>query len=152
MKRILFASFVTLGLLTSGCGGAGGSVASTPAPAPVSSGPTTLQSTDTVVGVSTTAVAGMTVTVHYTGWLYDASAPNFRGTQFDTSIGKAPFSFKLGAGQVIQGWDLGVAGMKVGGARTLIIPSSMAYGSAGVRGAIPANAALVFNVELLAVQ
>ena len=150
MKRILFASFVTFGLLTTGCGGASDSGAS--APAPVSSGPTALQSTDTVVGVSTTAVAGMTVTVHYTGWLYDASAPNFRGAQFDTSIGKAPFSFKLGAGQVIQGWDLGVAGMKVGGSRTLIIPSSMAYGSAGVRGVIPANAALVFTVELLAVQ
>ncbi len=150
MKRILFASFVTLGLLTSGCGGGSDSAASTPAP--VSSGPTTLQSTDTVVGASTAAVAGMTVTVHYTGWLYDASAPNFRGTQFDSSVGKAPFSFKLGAGQVIQGWDLGVAGMKVGGSRTLIIPSSMAYGSAGVRGVIPANAALVFNVDLLAVQ
>ena len=112
----------------------------------------TLQSTDTVVGVGTAAVAGMTVTVHYTGWLYDASAPNFRGAQFDTSIGQAPFSFRLGAGQVIQGWDVGVAGMKVGGSRTLIIPSSMAYGSAGVRGAIPANATLVFNVDLLAVK
>ena len=150
MKRILFASFVTLGLLTSGCGGASDSVASTPAP--VSSGPMTLQSTDTVVGVSTTATAGMTVTVHYTGWLYDAAAPNSRGAQFDSSVGKAPFSFKLGAGQVIQGWDLGVAGMKVGGSRTLVIPSALAYGSAGVRGVIPANAALVFNVELLAVQ
>ncbi len=150
MKRILFASFVTLGLLASGCGGGSDSAASTPAPVP--SGPTTLQSTDTVVGAGAIAAAGMTVTVHYTGWLYDAAAPNSRGAQFDSSIGKAPFSFRLGAGQVIQGWDLGVAGMKVGGSRTLIIPSSMAYGSAGVRGVIPANAALVFNVELLAVQ
>ena len=150
MKRILFASFITLGLLTSGCGGASDSVATTPAP--VATGPTALQVTDSVVGVSTTAVAGMTVTVHYTGWLYDAAAPNFRGAQFDSSVGKAPFSFKLGAGLVIQGWDLGVAGMKVGGSRTLVIPSALAYGSAGVRGVIPANAALVFNVELLAVQ
>jgi FKBP-type peptidyl-prolyl cis-trans isomerase FkpA len=152
MKRILFASFMTLGLLASGCGGGSDSVATTPAPAPVVTGPTALQVSDTVVGVSTTAVAGMTVTVHYTGWLYDAAAPNFRGAQFDSSIGKTPFSFKLGAGQVIQGWDVGVAGMKVGGTRTLIIPSAMAYGSAGVRGVIPANAALVFNVELLAAQ
>lgn len=152
MKRILFASFVTLVLLTSGCGGGSDSATTTTAPAPVVTGPTTLQVTDTVVGVSTTAVAGMTVTVHYTGWLYDAAAPNSRGAQFDSSVGKTPFSFKLGAGQVIQGWDLGVAGMKVGGTRTLIIPSAMAYGSAGVRGVIPANAALVFNVELLAAQ
>lgn len=152
MKRILFASFITLGLLTSGCGGGNDSAPATPVPAPVASGPTALQVTDTVVGVSTTATAGMTVTVHYTGWLYDAAAPNSRGAQFDSSVGKAPFSFKLGAGQVIQGWDLGVAGMKVGGSRTLVIPSASAYGSAGVRGVIPANAALVFNVELLAVQ
>lgn len=150
MKRILFACCVALGLLTSACGG--GNDTATAAPAPVATGPTALQVTDTVVGVSTTAVAGTTVTVHYTGWLYDAAAPNFRGAQFDASVGKAPFSFKLGAGQVIQGWDLGVAGMKVGGSRTLIIPSALAYGSAGVRGVIPANAALVFNVELLAVQ
>ena len=151
MKRILFASLMTFGLIISGCGG-GDSGASTPASTPVSTGPTALQSTDTVVGISTSAVAGMNVTVNYTGWLYDASAPNFRGAQFDTSVGKAPFSFQLGAGQVIQGWDLGVAGMKVGGSRTLIIPSSMAYGSAGVRGAIPANAALVFTVDLLAAK
>ena len=152
MQRILFASFLTLGLLASGCGGGSESAATTPAPATVASGPTALQVTDTVVGVSTTAVAGMTVTVHYTGWLYDAAAPNFRGAQFDSSVGKTPFSFKLGAGQVIQGWDVGVTGMKVGGTRTLTIPSAMAYGSAGVRGVIPANAALVFNVELLAAQ
>ena len=151
MKHILFASFMTLGLIISGCDG-GGSSTATPPPTSVSTGPLALQTTDSVVGASTTAVAGMTVTVNYTGWLYDASAANFRGAQFDTSVGKAPFSFKLGAGQVIQGWDLGVAGMKVGGSRTLIIPSALAYGSAGVSGAIPANAALVFNVDLLAVK
>ncbi len=151
MKRILYASCMTLGLILSGCGG-GDSGTSAHAPTPGSTGPTALQSTDTVVGTGTTAVVGMAVTVHYTGWLYDASAANFRGAQFDTSVGKAPFSFQLGAGQVIPGWDLGVAGMKVGGSRTLTIPSSMAYGSAGVRGVIPANAALVFNVDLLAVK
>lgn len=95
---------------------------------------------------------GATVTVPYTGWLYDASAPNFRGAQFDSSVGKTPFTFKLGAGQVIAGWDQGVAGMKVGGSRTLIIPSALAYGSAGAVGVIPPNAALVFKVDLLTVK
>jgi len=111
-----------------------------------------LQATDTTVGTGAVAAAGNLVTVHYSGWLYDATAANFRGALFDSSVGKAPFQFKLGAGQVIQGWDQGVAGMRVGGARTLIIPSSMGYGSAGVPGVIPPNAALVFSVEVLAVQ
>lgn len=89
---------------------------------------------------------------NYTNWLYDTSAANFHGTQFDTSVGKTPFSFKLGSGQVIAGWDQGFAGMKVGGTRTLIIPNSLAYGSAGAGGVIPPNAALVFTVDLLATQ
>ena len=114
--------------------------------------PTALQITDTVVGTGVTATAGQTVTVNYTGWLYSGSAANFRGTQFDTSVGKASFSFKLGAGQVIPGFDQGVAGMKVGGTRTLVIPASLAYGSAGVAGLIPSNAALVFSIDLLAVN
>ena len=88
----------------------------------------------------------------YTGWLYDATAASFRGKQFDSSVGKAPFSFKLGVGQVIQGWDQGVVGMKVGGTRTLVIPSALGYGSAGAGGIIPGNTALVFTVDLLAVQ
>lgn len=92
------------------------------------------------------------MTVNYTGWLYDGSAANLRGAQIDTSVGKAPFQFKLGAGVVIAGWDQGVAGMKVGGSRTLVIPSSLAYGANGVAGVIPPNAALVFTVDLLAVQ
>ena len=113
--------------------------------------PTTLQITDTVVGTGATALAGKTVTVNYTGWLYSSSAANFRGTQFDTSVGKVSFSFKLGAGQVIPGFDQGVAGMKVGGTRTLVIPASLAYGSTG-SGVIPGNAALVFSVDLLSVN
>ncbi len=92
------------------------------------------------------------MTVNYTGWLYNASVANFHGTQFDSSVGKAPFSFKLGAGQVIARWDQGVAGMKVGGTRTVVIPSSLGYGSAGAGGVIPPNATLVFTVDLLAVQ
>ncbi len=143
---------MSIGLLVSGCGGGDSATpAPAPTPAPVPAGPTALQTTDTVVGVGTVATAGSTVTVNYTGWLYSASAANLHGTQFDTSVGKAPFSFKLGAGQVIQGWDVGVVGMKVGGSRTLVIPSSMGYGSSGV-GVIPPNTALVFNVDLLAVQ
>ena len=90
--------------------------------------------------------------MNYTGWLYSATAPNFRGTQFDTSAGRSPFQFRLGTGQVIAGWDQGLVGMKVGGTRTLIIPSSLGYGSAGAGTSIPPNAALVFTVDLLAVQ
>ena len=128
----------------SGCGGGGDD-------APAS--PTQLQVTDTIVGTGTAAAAGNTLTVNYTGWLYSASAANSRGAQFDTSVGRAPFQFRLGAGQVIAGWDQGLVGMRVGGTRTLIIPSALAYGSAGAGGGvIPPNAALVFTIDLLAVQ
>ncbi len=144
MKNILAATTFGLGLLLSGC--SGGAVT------PVSTGPTALQITDTTVGTGATAAVGHTVTVNYTGWLYNASVANFHGTQFDSSVGKAPFSFKLGAGQVIARWDQGVAGMKVGGTRTVVIPSSLGYGSAGAGGVIPPNATLVFTVDLLAVQ
>jgi FKBP-type peptidyl-prolyl cis-trans isomerase FkpA len=144
MKKLFGMTLLAMGLLLTACGGGGSTPGSTETV-------TTLQVIDTTVGTGATAVSGSNVTVHYTGWLYDAAAPSFHGTLFDSSVGKAPFTFKLGAGQVITGWDQGVAGMKVGGIRTLIIPSSMAYGSAG-RGVIPPNATLVFNVELQAVQ
>jgi len=107
--------------------------------------------TDLTTGSGTTAVAGRTVSVNYTGWLYDASKTDNKGTQFDSSIGRGLFSFVLGAGQVIAGWDQGVVGMKVGGKRRLIIPPSLGYGSAGT-GPIPGNSTLVFDVELVAVQ
>jgi FKBP-type peptidyl-prolyl cis-trans isomerase FkpA len=106
--------------------------------------------TDLKVGDGAEAVAGKLTTVNYTGWLYDASQANQKGAQFDTSIGKSPYTFRLGAGQVIQGWDRGVAGMKVGGSRRLVIPPSLAYGASGY-GSIPGNATLVFDVDLLAV-
>ena len=146
MKKILLATAVTLGLLVSACGGGDDNHTSTTA------GPALLQMTDTIVGTGATAAVGNTITVNYTGWLYNASVANFHGTQFDTSVGKQPFSFKLGAGQVIAGWDQGVVGMKVGGTRELVIPSSLAYGAAGAGGVVPPNAALVFTVNLLAVQ
>nr|WP_231512261.1 FKBP-type peptidyl-prolyl cis-trans isomerase [Paucibacter sp. KBW04] len=113
---------------------------------------TTLKITDTLVGTGPVAAKDQTVSVHYTGWLYDVKATDQRGAKFDSSVDRGtPFSFKLGAGEVIAGWDQGVAGMKVGGKRTLLIPASLAYGSAG-RGVIPPNAALVFDVQLLEVK
>ena len=109
--------------------------------------------TDHKVGDGTLAAAGNKVTVHYTGWLYDAAAKDNKGKKFDSSRDRGdPFVFGLGAGQVIRGWDEGVAGMKIGGQRTLIIPAAMGYGSRGAGGAIPPNATLVFDVELLGVK
>jgi FKBP-type peptidyl-prolyl cis-trans isomerase len=113
--------------------------------------PSALATVDTVTGTGTAAVAGKTLTVHYTGWLYDASAVNFHGAQFDSSIGKTPFSFPLGAGRVIAGFDQGLLGLKVGGKRTLIIPPNLGYGNGGT-GGIPGGAGLVFDVELVGMQ
>ena len=117
------------------------------------SGMTELIKTDVKLGTGAEAVAGQNVSVHYTGWLYDEAAPEHKGKKFDSSRDRGqPFDFALGGGQVIKGWDEGVAGMKVGGQRTLIIPSEMGYGSRGADGVIPPNATLVFDVELLGVN
>ena len=107
---------------------------------------------DLTDGTGLMATSGKTATVNYTGWLYSESAPEQKGTQFDTSIGRGPFSFRLGAGQVIRGWDQGVEGMKVGGLRRLVLPPEFAYGARGAGGVIPPNATLVFDVELLDVK
>ena len=105
-----------------------------------------LQYIDQVVGTGDTATAGQTVSVHYTGWLTN-------GKKFDSSVDRGqPFSFRLGVGQVIKGWDEGVQGMKVGGKRKLTIPSNLGYGARGAGGLIPPHATLVFDVELLGVQ
>ena len=118
-----------------------------------SSSITSLIKDDVKIGEGAEATAGQTVSVHYTGWLYDPSAADKHGKQFDSSRTRGtPFKFPLGGGRVIKGWDEGVAGMKVGGQRTLTIPSSMGYGSRGAGGLIPPNATLIFDVELLGVE
>lgn len=112
-----------------------------------------LQCIDQETGEGAEAVNGKTVVVHYTGWLYDDNAADHKGDKFDSSRDRNdPFSFRLGAGMVIKGWDQGFSGMKVGGKRTLIIPPAMGYGAAGAGGVIPPNATLVFDVELLEVR
>jgi FKBP-type peptidyl-prolyl cis-trans isomerase FkpA len=105
---------------------------------------------DLLVGQGPAATAGQQVRVHYTGWLHDGGAPQQRGRKFDSSKDRAsPFEFRLGAGQVIAGWDEGVQGMQVGGTRVLTIPPQLGYGARGAGGVIPPNATLVFEVELL---
>jgi FKBP-type peptidyl-prolyl cis-trans isomerase len=112
--------------------------------------PNGLKYTDTKTGDGSAATPGNKVSVHYTGWLYNNGA---KGAKFDSSVDRGqPFQFTLGAHQVIAGWDEGVAGMKVGGKRTLIIPPELGYGARGAGGVIPPNATLMFDVELLGVQ
>jgi FKBP-type peptidyl-prolyl cis-trans isomerase len=112
--------------------------------------PNGLKYTDTKTGDGVAAAAGNKVSVHYTGWLFNDGA---KGAKFDSSLDRGqPFQFTLGAHQVIAGWDEGVAGMKVGGKRTLTIPPELGYGTRGAGGVIPPNATLIFDVELLGVQ
>jgi FKBP-type peptidyl-prolyl cis-trans isomerase FkpA len=111
--------------------------------------PSGLQYEDTQTGDGAEATQGRNVRVHYTGWLYDNGQ---QGAKFDSSRDRNdPFEFPLGAGMVIKGWDEGVAGMKVGGKRTLVIPPQLGYGARGAGGVIPPNATLKFDVELLGV-
>ena len=143
-KDFMIRRFVPLFLLGSlvACGS---SSPTTPTPLNVP-----YSQTDLIVGTGAEAVNGKTLSVNYTGWLYDPSKSDFKGLVFDTSIGKDPFTFTIGSGQVIAGWEQGVPGMKVGGLRRLIIPPSLAYGA--VRsGPIPPNATLLFEIQLLSV-
>ena len=114
---------------------------------------TELKKIDTKQGDGAESVTGKAVLVHYTGWLYDPTKPDGRGAKFDSSMDRGvPFGFILGAGRVIRGWDEGVAGMKTGGKRTLVIPPQLGYGERGAGGVIPPNATLMFDVELIEVK
>lgn len=134
--------------VAAGCGGGGSSEENMGV-----SNITELITADVAVGGGNEAASGRQVTVHYTGWLYDVTTADHKGRKFDSSRDRNdPFAFRLGAGEVISGWDQGVAGMKVGGRRTLTIPPGLGYGARGAGGVIPPNATLVFDVELLDVR
>jgi FKBP-type peptidyl-prolyl cis-trans isomerase FkpA len=138
------AALVLIGLI-SACGGK-------PAPATLS-GVNSMQTVELKPGSGEAVAAGKIAVVQYTGWLYEASAADHKGKQFDSSrTGGQPFRFPVGAGQVIKGWDQGVAGMKIGESRRLIIPADLAYGDAGAGGVIPPGATLVFDIDLVAIE
>jgi peptidylprolyl isomerase len=129
-------------------------IVSVPLPAesaqPVTTLPDGLKIIDTTVGTGPSPKTGQTCVMHYTGWLYENGA---KGKKFDSSVDRGqPFEFPIGTGRVIRGWDEGVATMKVGGKRTLIIPPDLGYGARGAGGVIPPNATLIFDVELLGVK
>lgn len=133
--------FITL---TAACGG------EAPGSSPYSGPPPAYSETDLVTGTGPEAMVGARLTVNYTGWLYDPTKPENKGQQFDSSVGREPFSFKLGAGEVIPGWDVGFSKMRVRGKRRLVLPPQLAYGAQGTPGGpIPPNAPLVFEMELL---
>jgi FKBP-type peptidyl-prolyl cis-trans isomerase len=114
---------------------------------------TTLGITDVKTGTGPAITAGKTAVVHYTGWLYAPEAPDHKGQKFDSSRDRNdPFSFAVGGGEVIGGWDQGVVGMQKGGQRTLVIPPDLGYGARGAGGVIPPNATLLFDIELLAIK
>jgi FKBP-type peptidyl-prolyl cis-trans isomerase FkpA len=143
----ILSLFVFAAALSVACGSSSTAPTSSP-----DSGITSLQTTDVTVGTGTQATSGRVVTVHYTLWLYSATASDHRGSRIQSSHDTGqPFSFTLGAGQVIRGWDQGVPGMKVGGVRTLIVPPSLGYGNQA-NGNIPPNSTLIFDVELLDVR
>jgi len=146
MSRLKWFVCATTLLIASGCGS---ETPSAPSQSQSQSLPRAeFTQTDLRVGTGTAASNGRVLTVSYTGWLFDPARPEQKGTQFDSGTS---FSFTLGAGRVIRGWDQGVPGMRVGGQRRLTIPPDLAYGSTG-SGPIPPNASLVFDIELLSVQ
>ena len=153
IKPILTAVATTVALASVVACAQSETPAKTASPAAAAMGaPTALKAIDRKVGTGALAASGDPVAVHYTGYLYDATAPDNKGKQFDSSVDrKVPFGFIVGAGRVIKGWDEGVPGMKVGGQRTLIIPPDKGYGERGAGGAIPPNATLLFDVELMSV-
>ena len=140
--------FVLFALSLAGCGSDNGGTPTAP------SANVPFSATDLRVGAGAEATNGRTVIVNYSGWLYSTTAPDNKGSLFDSSLsaGRTPFNFVLGTGNVIQGWHRGILGMRVGGLRRLVIPPDLAYGAAGRAPSIPGNATLLFEVELLAVQ
>ena len=156
MFKFTCMGILVCALVGAGCGAAPGNEPASAGGITVGDGVsniTSLQFTDRTVGGGTEATSGREVTVHYTGWLYNATAPENRGSKFDSSRDRGqPFVFRLGSGQVIRGWDEGVAGMRIGGVRVLTIPPDLGYGARGAGGDIPPNATLVFEVELLDVR
>ena len=165
MKKLLLTSLLLLSTFLTGCKmtSAPSAPPSAPpsdppsAPAPIyPSAVTELTKIDTVAGAGTIAAAGNTVRVHYTGWLFipgASGAAGSKGNKFDSSLDRNdPFEFTLGQRRVIAGWEQGVAGMAIGGKRTLIIPPDLGYGARGAGGVIPPNATLVFEIELLAIK
>jgi FKBP-type peptidyl-prolyl cis-trans isomerase FkpA len=163
MKTITAAIMVTTALLTGCSEGAQPITASTPATQDSAGASTGAQEsnvasanltmTELKPGTGPAIKAGQTAVVHYTGWLYAEDAPDHKGRKFDSSVDRNdPFSFPVGGGQVIQGWDQGVAGMQVGQQRRLVIPAELGYGARGAGGVIPPGATLVFDVELLGIK
>jgi len=127
--------------------------AATPAPTNAAQGLNQMEILELQPGPGVAVTAGQTAVVHYTGWLYETSAADNKGKEFDSSKNAGqPFRFKVGAGQVIKGWDQGVLGMKVGGKRRLTIPPNLGYGDVGAGGVIPPGATLIFDVELIAIE
>ena len=151
MKVLPVIAICVMSLLAA-CGEKQGAPTSAPAAGAVAA-PTELQKTDIVKGTGEGISLGQVAVVHYTGWVFDGSAPEQKGKKFDSSRDRGePFPFTIGAGEVIRGWDEGVQGMQKGGQRRLVIPSELAYGDSGAGGVIPPDATLVFDVELLAIQ
>ena len=148
------AAGALLGLLAA-CGGKPPAAGPSDSAAPALAAPAVaaLEIVELQAGSGAPITAGQNAVVQYTGWLYETSAPDKKGKEFDSSRNSGqPFSFVVGAGKVIKGWDQGVLGMKVGGRRRLTIPADLGYGDVGAGGVIPPGAALVFDVELVAVQ
>jgi FKBP-type peptidyl-prolyl cis-trans isomerase FkpA len=149
MKAIPAAAMCAMVLLVAACGPKeqAAKVAMPVAP------PTELQKTDVVNGAGEGISQGQVAVVHYTGWLYDPTAPEQKGKKFDSSRDRGqPFEFRIGNREVIRGWEEGVQGMQPGGQRRLVIPPALGYGDAGAGGVIPPNATLLFDVELLAIK
>jgi FKBP-type peptidyl-prolyl cis-trans isomerase FkpA len=151
MKALPALAICAMFLLVAACGDKQPAAKAVAAVAPVAP-PAELQKTDVVKGTGEGISLGQVAVVHYTGWLYDPTAPEQKGTKFDSSRDHgAPFKFAIGTGNVIRGWDEGVQGMQPGGQRRLVIPPDLGYGDSGT-GPIPGGATLVFDIELLAIE